>query len=109
MTDGREDEKPKTVLLLGAGALAGSALRLPRMKGFFGEDVAKIEGLQPFLQWFYPNVPRDAYNLEDVLSYLDLSQARACGDARGTLVESLGLPSGRACARCQSSSVRGRS
>jgi len=65
----------KTVFLLGAGASKGSMYQLPCMAGFFEEEIEE-EALERFLQWFYKDTPRDKYNLEEVLSYLELARTR---------------------------------
>jgi hypothetical protein len=66
-----------TVVLLGAGASKGSEKNLPAMQGFFGPT---LESMSPelgrFLVWFYGHENLEQYNVEDVLSYLDLAQAR---------------------------------
>ena len=45
------------------------------MSGFFEEDTGE-EKLEEFLHWYYEHTLRTEYNLEDVLSYLDLSRVR---------------------------------
>jgi hypothetical protein len=66
----------RTVLMLGSGASRGSEFELPTMDGFFVGGAALPGNLDDFLAWFYPNRPRDAYNLEEVLAYLDISRTR---------------------------------
>lgn len=66
----------KKVLFLGAGASAASDFRLPTMAGFFGTDLSDYPELKSFLEWFYPHRLPNEYNLEEVLAYLDISQAR---------------------------------
>ena len=66
-----------TVVLLGAGASKGSEKSLPTMQGFFGPTLEAIHPeLARFLAWFYGHENLDRYNVEDVLSYLDLAHAR---------------------------------
>lgn len=66
----------KRVLILGGGASRASEFHLPTMKGFFGDDLSEHPGLEEFLKWFYGDLSRDQYNLEEVLAYLDLSRTR---------------------------------
>jgi len=70
-----ENER-KTVFMLGAGASKGSVYNLPCMSGFFEEQIDD-EQLEDFLRWFYQDASRDTYNLEAVLSYLELARTRA--------------------------------
>lgn len=66
-----------TVVLLGAGASKGSDKNLPAMQGFFGPTLAGMNPeLARFLVWFYGHENLAEYNVEDVLSYLELAQAR---------------------------------
>jgi hypothetical protein len=67
---------PGTVLLLGSGASRASRFALPTMAGFFTGDQSLPSNLDDFLSWFYPGRPRDSYNLEEVLAYLDIARAR---------------------------------
>jgi hypothetical protein len=67
-----------TTVLLGAGASYGSKFALPLMTNFFAvpeDDLDPI--LLAFLKRFYANESANAYNLEEVLAYLDLSRNRA--------------------------------
>lgn len=65
-----------TTLIIGAGLSAASDFHLPTMRGFFTEDISSKTGVNDFLKWFYPNQNTEEYNLEDVLSFLNLSCAR---------------------------------
>ena len=67
---------PKTVYMLGAGASRASDFRLPTMQGFFDIDDSSFpEDLRTFLSWFYPDVNPRNYNLEEVLSFLNLKDS----------------------------------
>jgi hypothetical protein len=66
----------KRFVLLGAGASAASDFRLPVMRGFFGPYDAEFPELFSFLASFYPRHPKEAYNLEEVLAFLDISRTR---------------------------------
>lgn len=66
-----------TVVLLGAGASSGSEKNLPAMQGFFGPTMASMSAeLIECLRWFYGHEDLTLYNVEDVLSYVDLARAR---------------------------------
>lgn len=69
-------KQQKHVLILGAGASAASDFHLPTMAGFFNYNISDYPVLKDFLEWFYPNKSIQDYNLEEVLSYLDISKAR---------------------------------
>lgn len=70
-------QKPKKrVLILGAGASAASDFHLPVMSGFFEPNQGAYPELFRFLNWFYPNISIDDYNLEEVLAFLELSKTR---------------------------------
>jgi hypothetical protein len=64
----------KTVVLLGAAASKASDSALPTMQGFFDRPLS--EPLRRFLEWFYPGEAAREYNLEEVPSYLYISQSR---------------------------------
>jgi hypothetical protein len=67
----------KTVVFLGAGASRASDKNLPTMDGFFGTAPESLSGsLRHFLGWFYGHEDVARYNVEEVLSYLDLAAAR---------------------------------
>ncbi len=67
----------KTVIFLGAGASYSSpTFALPTMRGFFEEELGAYEELSTFLSWFYHEHDRRDYNLEEVFSYLELSNER---------------------------------
>lgn len=70
------DDNPTTTLIIGAGLSAASKFGLPTMSGFFGSGSTKWPELNKFLAWFYPNQPPQEYNLEEVMSFLHLSNAR---------------------------------
>lgn len=72
------DAKPEqTVLILGAGASRASDFELPTLQGFFGSDLsALLPQLRAFLTWFYPGVPPEQLNVEELLAFLDLADAR---------------------------------
>ncbi|MHA1228793.1 MAG: hypothetical protein ACTSPV_18875 [Candidatus Hodarchaeales archaeon] len=75
----------KRVYLLGAGASKASEFRLPVMKGFFQqEDLTrkKFPELRKFIQNNFPMIPIEKVNLEDVITYLDLSLDRFGGLAK---------------------------
>ena len=67
---------PTTALIIGAGLSAASEFGLPTMGGFFGPELTRLPELDSFLKWFYPNHNPQAYNLEEVMSFLHLSSAR---------------------------------
>lgn len=66
----------KTILLLGSGASAASTFKLPTMTGFFASGLTEEPKLESFLKLFYSGRPPQSYNLEEILGYLDLAQAR---------------------------------
>jgi NAD-dependent SIR2 family protein deacetylase len=68
----------KTVYFLGAGASAASDFKLPVMKGFFKEkDFPKKGGKYPnlsvFLQNFYTSKDWNNFNLEEIITHLELT------------------------------------
>jgi len=66
----------RSVMLLGAGASAASDFHLPTMSGFFATDLSAQPELAKFLATLYPGQPPEAYNLEEVLGFVDLSRNR---------------------------------
>jgi hypothetical protein len=68
----------KTVYFLGAGASAASDFKLPEMKGFFKEkDFPKKGGEYPnlneFLKTFYKSSDWGNFNLEEIITHLELT------------------------------------
>ena len=55
----------KRVLILGAGASAASDFSLPVMFGFFGPNQENYTELFKFIEWFYPDIPEDKYNVSN--------------------------------------------
>ncbi|MBK8817058.1 MAG: hypothetical protein IPN42_16820 [Methylococcaceae bacterium] len=70
------ETKTSTTLIIGAGLSAASDFHLPTMRGFFTQNISENTEINYFLKWFYPNQNPEEYNLEDVLSFLNLSCAR---------------------------------
>jgi hypothetical protein len=65
-----------TVLIIGSGLSAASDFHLPTMRGFFGPDLESHHQLWEFLNWLYPHQSPEDYNLEEVMSFLNLSNNR---------------------------------
>jgi len=68
--------KEKTVYFLGAGASNGSIFGLPTMEGFFREDELALDDfseLREFTETIFPKILPGKLNLEDVITYLELS------------------------------------
>lgn len=66
----------KTVYFLGAGASNASVFELPTMDGFFREDELALDNfskLREFTETIFPGIPPKKLNLEDVITYLELS------------------------------------
>lgn len=67
----------RTVLLLGAGASAASKFQLPTMSSFFDRGfLDAFPNLRKFLYWFYGDRETSAWNLEEVMGYLELQRTR---------------------------------
>lgn len=69
----------KTVYFLGAGASNASDFKLPTMDGFFRkDDLARKEfsELREFIQSHFPGTTTEKVNLENVITYIDLSLDR---------------------------------
>jgi hypothetical protein len=62
--------------MLGAGASHASVFKLPVMRGFFVNALERRPELAEFLAWYYPGLPLTEYDLEEVLAFLTLSDAR---------------------------------
>lgn len=67
----------KTSIMLGAGASKGSEFELPTMASFFtAGELNSRPALRDALNALCPDVDPADYNLEDILSFLDLSRNR---------------------------------
>lgn len=83
----------KIVYFLGAGASNASEFELPTMDRFFRKDELAMEDYSD-LRWFtdttFPGDPADELNLEDVITYLELStdQFGSFGKRRNTRLHS---------------------
>jgi hypothetical protein len=69
----------KTVYFLGAGASNAFDFKLPTMRSFFQKRdpiLKRFPKLHQFIQRAFPGIPIQKINLEDVISYLDLSVGR---------------------------------
>ncbi|MHA1228210.1 MAG: hypothetical protein ACTSPV_15810 [Candidatus Hodarchaeales archaeon] len=69
----------KTVYFLGAGASNASIFQLPTMNGFFREDdlaQKEFSELRKFIQTHFPGTTTEKVNLENVITYIDLSLDR---------------------------------
>lgn len=74
-----ESPPEKTVYFLGAGASNDSDFSLPTMQGFFRENEPNLEKfphLHHFVKKAFPKIHTEELNLEDVITYLDLSVDR---------------------------------
>ncbi len=72
-----EESPPgKIVYFLGAGASNDSGFDLPMMQGFFRlKDICRVKHsqLKAFIDKNFPKIPLQEINLEDVITYLELS------------------------------------
>ena len=78
-----------SVYLLGAGASHASPSRLPLMNGFF--DQILDADLERFLTSFYGHSDSAKYNLEEVLSYLDIGRELSASWAWGSAPPNVGV------------------
>lgn len=68
-------DSPRRVFILGAGASRDSEFKLPTMGEFFNDPRLSTEELKEFLCKYSGNNDPTSVNLEDVMSYLEISSS----------------------------------
>jgi len=66
----------KIAYFLGAGASNASVFELPTIEGFFQKDDLALKNfseIRKFIENAFPRIPAEKLNLEDVITYLELS------------------------------------